>query len=203
MKMYSRYRTTLLVAITTLGGLCLCFWWWQNNYGKIGGQIALVKSLWLATALTHFFLIPAWLWRDEQLSPRTRKFYGFFLGGFVLRALIEMPLLLLTHSWRCGHGIFHDVLMLAVLAFAWKLRDRIGRLFALLLVVVLLCEGWNAWMFGQLGSPETGIYFADDSARFAFVNRVTAAELILCGSLLVVWLRSYLKGGSACNYTTK
>ncbi len=203
MKQYSGYRATLLLAIATLGGLCICFWWWQNTYGKVGGQIALVKALWLFTALTHFFLIPAWLWRDDQLDASTRKFYGLFLGGFVLRALIEMPLLLLTHSWRCGHGILHDALMLAMLVFAWKLKDPIGQFFACLLVIALLCEGWNAWMFGQLGSPETGIYFADESARFAFVNRVTAAELILCGSLLAIWLRSYWKGGSACDCTTK
>ena len=80
-----------------------------------------------------------------------------------------------------------------VVIFAAKLKDVVVRKFAFLLILVLLCEGWNAWMFGQLGSPQTGIYFADDSARFAFINLVTRWELFACLALMAAWLGSYLK----------
>lgn len=152
------------------------------------------KSLWLFTALVHFLLIPGWLYRDLSLASASRKFCGIFLLGFTLRALVEMPLLLFTHIWRCWHGIAHDAIMLAfVLLCARKLPDAIVRKFAALLILILLCEGWNAWMFGELGSPQTGIYFADDSARFAFINLVTRWELLACLVLMLAWVRCYLK----------
>lgn len=195
MKSSSRHRWTLLPFIALLLALCLCFWWWQNAHGTVGGKIALEKSLWLFTALVHFFLIPGWLWRDQSLDRKSRNFCGIFLAGFALRAVVEMPLLLTTHIWRCWHGLAHDAIMLAfVFICAVKVPDTIVRRFAALLVLVLLCEGWNAWMFGQVGSPQTGIYFADDSARFAFLNLVTRWELLACLLLMGAWLRSYIKG---------
>ena len=194
MKSTSRHRWTLLPVIALLLALCLCFWWWQNTYGTVGGKIAVEKSLWLFTALVHFFLIPGWLWRDPCLDAMSRKFCGLFLAGFTLRAILEMPLLLLTHIWRCWHGIMHDAIMLAfVVIFAPKLKDVVVKNFAFLLILVLLCEGWNAWMFSQLGSPQTGIYFADDSAHYAFINLATRWELLACLALMAAWLGRCMK----------
>ena len=185
----------LLMLLISLWVLCLMFWYWQNQYGKIGGNISLVKSMWLFTTLSYFFVVPAWLWRDQTSDRLTRHFAGFFFLGFLIRALIEMPLLAFTFYWRCWHGIAHDALMLALTAW-WILqsvRNDSHRFFPISLVVVLLCEMWNAWMFGKMGSPETGVYFADDSARFALINQVTTWEVIICLALLCVWLKCYGK----------
>ena len=183
-------KKNLLILLACLWVLCLMFWYWQNNHGRVGGDISLVKAMWLFTTLSYFFVIPAWLWRDVTADPLTRKFAGLFFIGFLLRALIEMPLLAFTFYWRCWHGIAHDALMLALTAW-WifqSVRNCVSRLFPIAMVVVLLCEMWNAWMFGKMGSPETGVYFADDSARFALINQVTTGEIIICLTLLGVWL---------------
>ncbi len=77
MKSTSRHRWTLLPVIVLLLALCLGFWWWQNAYGTVGGNIALEKSLWLFAALVYFFLIPCWLWRDPSLDAMSRKLWFF------------------------------------------------------------------------------------------------------------------------------
>jgi hypothetical protein len=192
MRPSDRQRWLMLTVLALLLALCLSFGWWQNTHGSLGGKISWEKSLWIFTALTFFYLLPAWLWLDRSVDAATRKFAGIFLVGFILRALVELPLLIFTLAWRCWHGVSHDVLMLGVVLVALpKLPSGPGRNFARLLVVVLFCEILNAWMFGFTGSPETGIYFADDSSRFALINQITRWELLACLTGLTLWLRSY------------
>ena len=187
-----RQRWLMLSALALLLALCLGFGWAQNTHGSLGGRISWEKSLWIFTALTFFYLLPTWLWLDRSVEPATRKMAGIFLTGFILRALVELPLLIFTLVWRCWHGISHDLLMLGLVLLALpKLPSGPGQNFARLLVVVLLCEILNAWMFGFTGSPETGIYFADDSSRFALINQITRWELLACLTGLALWLRSY------------
>ena len=189
----SRQRWLLLPALALLLALCLGFGWWQNMHGTIGGKISWEKQLWVFTALTFFYLLPGWLWRDPSQEAATRQFAGVFLAGFLLRALVELPLLVFTQVWRCWHGIAHDAVMLGVVLVTLpKLLPGTGRKFAWLLILVLLCEALNAWLFGSTGSPETGIYFADDSARFALINQITRWELLVCLTGLTLWLRRYL-----------
>jgi hypothetical protein len=174
--------------------LCVCFHWWQNHHGFVGGRISLAKSLWLATALVNLFLIPAWLWRDGSFSSLGRKRYRMFFSGYVLRAAVEMPLLLFTHQWRCWHGIAHNASMLMLLWMMRRGRNE-GR-YDWLLTLVLLAESLNAWMFSKAGSPQTGIYFADDSVTFARINAITWMELAILTPLVILWLRWYVKGGN-------
>lgn len=171
--------------------LCVVFYGWQNQYGVVGGGISLAKALWLATALVSLFLIPGWLWRDGNLSRIERTRYGVFFAGYVLRAVIEMPLLLFTYEWRCWHGIAHNATMLALLWFMRRGRNEAK--FDGLLTLVILAESLNAWMFSKVGSPQTGIYFADASLAFARINIITWIELSILIPLLGFWLRWYVK----------
>ena len=171
--------------------LCVVFYGWQNQYGVVGGGISLAKALWLATALVSLFLIPGWLWRDGNLSRFERTRYGVFFAGYVLRAVIEMPLLLFTYEWRCWHGIAHNATMLALLWFMRRGRNEAK--FDGLLTLVILAESLNAWMFSKVGSPQTGIYFADASLAFARINIITWIELSILIPLLGLWLRWYVK----------
>lgn len=185
------FRKILPISILTVFLLCLVFYWWQNQYGVVGGEISLAKALWLATALMSLFLIPAWLWRDVKLPSSERARYGVFFVGYVLRAAIEMPLLLFTHEWRCWHGITHNATMLSLL---WLMRrGRNDAKFEVLLTLVLLAESLNAWMFSGVGSPQTGIYFADASVAFTRINMITWIELFILIPLLLLWLRWYVK----------
>jgi hypothetical protein len=193
----SKHSTWLGPATGVLLMLCVCFGWWQSGAGRTGGPMSPAKVLWLFLAITHFYLVPFWLWRDRSLSPGWRRVWGVFFMGFMVRAVIELPLLLLTRIWRCEHGIAHDGLMLGALALL-SLKIPSGerhdiRHFAWLAGLALLFEALNAWMFGQMGNPEAGIYFASSDARFRTINLITWAEILVLFPLLVHWLIRYFR----------
>lgn len=182
-------RLTLCIVLIALA--CLGFRAWQNSHGRLGGEISLAKALWLATALVHFYLIPATLAMDARFSTRDRRVYRIFLVGFVLRAAIELPVMVFTNGWRCGYGISHNFLMLALL---WLVGG--GGMYHWLLSLVLLAESLNAWLFAQAADPRTGTYFAGDSSAFALINRVTWVELAVLTPLLIAWLARELRQDS-------
>lgn len=174
-------RLTLCIVLIALA--CLGFRAWQNSHGRLGGEISLAKALWLATALVHFYLIPAALAMDARFPTRDRRVYRIFLVGFVLRAAIELPVMVFTNGWRCGYGISHNFLMLALLWLAGG-----GGVYRWLLSLVLLSESLNAWLFAQAADPRSGTYFAGDGAAFKMINRVTWVELAMLTPMLSVWL---------------
>lgn len=187
------YRLVLASALLLLW--CLGFGWWQSGEGRVGGPMSLAKVLWLFLALLHFYLIPAWLWRDRSLSAAARKLWGWFFAGFVLRALVEIPLLIGTRLWRCEHGIAHDAVMLLLLLVMTRRlppeSSRVESSFAWLAALALVFEATNAWLFRHCGSPAEGIYFASDEARFRLINTITWAEIIVLFPLVLCWWRSY------------
>jgi hypothetical protein len=175
--------------------LCLLFGWRQNHQAQLGGDISLAKVLWLNLALSCFFVIPAALWREEKLSRPLRLLYGLFFGSFVLRALIEAPMLYVWQNWRCAYGITHDAVMILVLIVALLPRvqpsDKMllsARRFGWLLIVVLICEALNAWLFSRVADPLHGIYFAADSIEFLPINRITWIEVATLYPALLYWV---------------
>ena len=195
-----RSRLFLPVTILLLLGFCGMFGWWQNTHGTKGGDISPAKVLWIFTTLTLFFVVPAWLWRDSFLDHGSRRLWGWFLGGWVLRAAIEVPLLLTTHLWRCEHGIAHDLVMLAGLFLAQKrlpAEDKISRRLVPLISATLIAEMTNAFLFSKFGHPEQGQYFASSDPSFLLINRITLAEVILLIPWLGCWLRGYSRYGPA------
>jgi hypothetical protein len=189
METRSNYRLHLLTAIALLVVAGLAFFIWQNHHGSVGGGISPAKALWLVTALGSLYLIPGWLAWDPNLSTFERNRYAVFFYGFLLRAIIELPILMFTREWRCWHGISHNIVMLALL---WMMRRGSDRArYDVLLTLVLLAESLNAWLFSTAGNPEIGNYFADNSTRFARINIITWTELSILVPLLGLWLWIY------------
>lgn len=155
------------------------------------------KVLWLFLAITHFYLVPFWLWRDQGLSQSWRRLWGLFFAGFAVRAVIELPLLLFTRGWRCEHGIAHDAVMMTLLILLSRKIPREDqkeiRWFAWLTCLVLVCEALNAWLFSQVGDPASGIYFASSEERFRNINLLTWGEIAVCFPLFVMWLIHYVR----------
>lgn len=175
--------------------LCLKFGWWQNHHAQLGGDISLAKVLWLNLALSCFFIIPAALWREKNLARPLSVPYGLVFTSFVLRAMIEAPMLYLWQNWRCAYGIAHD--LVAVLILTVVLRPRVqtsdkmvhsARRFRWLLIVVLICEALNAWLFSRVADPLNGIYFAADSPEFRRINLITWIEVAALYPALLHWI---------------
>lgn len=197
MSIRSTHATRLGFATATLLVLCACFGWWQSGEGRVGGPMSAAKVLWLFLALTHFYLAPFWLWKDRGLSQSWQRLWGIFFAGFLLRAVIEIPMLVFTRAWRCEHGIAHDAVMLVVLVMlARKIpadEHREIRPFAWLAGLALVFEALNAWMFSQVGNPEAGIYFASSDDRFRVINWITWGEVAILFPLYLRWLIQYIR----------
>lgn len=194
-----RASITLIFTLITVLVLCAAFGMWQNTQGGVGGAISVAKVIWLWLAISCFLIIPACLWRDGRRSRAGRRLWGWFVAGFALRAMIELPLLARTQAWRCGYGIAHDLIMLGWVAahFLVPLRDKISRAFAGLVALALIAETLNAWLFSRTADPSRGVYFASDAPVFTSINRITWGEIaILLPSLAVcVWM--HRKEGAA------
>jgi len=186
-------RTALLLTLL----LCLSFGWWQNHHASLGGDISTAKVLWLNLTLSFFFIIPAALWHDQRVMHTLRRTFGLFLTGFLLRALVEAPMLYRWQNWRCEYGITHDALMALLLlvmlrnASASDATTRSAARFGWLLVLVLGCEALNAWLFSRVADPQHGIYFAADSAEFRRIIQLTWLEVALLYPALLLWLRRH------------
>lgn len=191
------YPGKLALATLVLLLLCIGFGWWQSGEGRVGGPMSPAKVLWLFLALVHFYLVPFWLWRDRGLSASWRRLWGVFFLGFMIRAVIEFPMLLLTRAWRCEHGIAHDGVMLVLLIVLVgkipRMEERKIRWLAWLVSLALVFEALNAWMFREIGNPAAGIYFASNEAHFRMINLITWGEIAVLFPLFLIWLLKYTR----------
>lgn len=179
---------------------CLCFGWRQNHHASLGGGISLAKVLWLNLALSFFFIIPAALWRERNLDRPMRLLFGIFFASFVLRAMVEAPMLYVWQNWRCAYGITHDAVMLFVLLMVLLSQMKSSnamllsaKRFSWLLMVVLICEMLNAWLFSRVADPLHGIYFAADSNEFRRINLITWVEVAALYPGLLHWVLRHPK----------
>ncbi len=176
-------RPSLSAAITALLAFCLAFGWWQNTAGLTGGPISPAKTLWLFLALTFFYLLPAWQAADRSLPAPEHRFWRLFLACWLIRGLIEVPLLLTTRLWRCEYGIAHTLTMLAFLA----VRAAPGPL-RTLTALALGFEALNAFLFSRTGNPAAGQYFAGSDPVFRWVNFITWLEILVLLPPLILWI---------------
>ncbi|MEN9362179.1 MAG: hypothetical protein RL095_3714 [Verrucomicrobiota bacterium] len=177
----------LRLSILALYLACVAAGLWQNAVpGRLGGAISIPKILWLATALSAFFLVPPLILREQPLAPRARRLLQVFWASWLLRAPLEAALLLgWAGGWRCVYGISHDLACLALVMAALATRPAPAlRSWLFWLAAVLCCEASFAWLFSLLIDPRSGVWFADASAAFARINLGTAA----CLALLLPWL---------------
>ena len=167
----------------------------QNQGHLVGGDISLPKTLWLNLTILSFLVLPAVLWRDDRFDQGTRAVFGAIFASFLVRAVIELPIIYLTDWWRCSYGIAHDLITSAVVvALFGRVRARGGGRdgqaagFLFLFVTLLFVEAAFARAFCSVADPAAGIYFAGDEATFRAINRATWAAVIGGYSALVLLL---------------
>jgi hypothetical protein len=174
-------------ALGVLAAMSAAFGVRQNVFGARGGPISLAKVFYLNYALSCFFVVPFFLWRDPFLSPGWRSLWGLLLLSFAVRGAVEAYLMGARLGWKCVYGIGHDAFNL-VLAAALALRlppdagavDARARAFLWVYMVELCVEMVMAWRFSLIGDPSKGIYYAAPTEEFKTINRMTwAANFVL------------------------
>lgn len=160
----------------------------QNRGGKMGGRISLPKRVWLTFTIWTWLFECAVLAFDAGLPRGFRVLVGVHAGSMWLRGLVELVMLYRFKNWRPPHGIAHDaVCIVTTLALATVFRGELmgalgawGPAFVGMLVFALAVELAYAALFlkaveGRTTGDEPTWFAAEGEARFARINRLTAA----------------------------
>lgn len=182
-----RFRR-LLAVIAALAAAVGCFATLQNAGVMVGGEISTPKVLWLLLAITSFIVVPMAWWRWSSTAWPVRAAAGIIGISFVVRALIELPMLYLTTAWDTSMGVAHDIAVVALAGgiLAWghgrgavrTAADVRGSALMATVLALLVAEAGFAYAFGGVADPSTGVYFASTAAQFNAINAATWAVVI-------------------------
>ncbi len=166
----------------------------------VGGAISWPKAFWLANAIIGWYLVPFVFWFDASTEGPMRSLLAAHLASWWIRAPIELWMIYRLYNWTPVYGILHDLahgtLMAAGLAWAcakigWEailaspaLGWTVG--YSVLISFSMIAEAVFAALFMTTrGEGQNKIYFADDSAQFRLINRLT---LGVCVTVYAFWL---------------
>jgi len=195
----------LIVALALLVVAGVWFYNGQNAAGHVGGAISLPKIFWLYYAMSVFFVLPAFLWRDQRLDPTLRFIFACQFLNWVVRGAAELWLMYGAHAWIPPYGIYHGiftVLLLvtlryrkrAVLATATTAVDDNAKRFLRFSMASGGCEIVFAWLFYKAVNFDTATtWFASGSASFVFINRLTTVVDVVVYTWLALTVYRYYR----------
>ena len=189
-------RLALSLSGVAIAGAAAAFYWFQNAAQPVGGDISLVKLLWLAGAIFLWFVLPLLLAADARCEDRLRKAFAVLAALMLARGVVEGWMLYVALNWSPWYGIAHDVACAAVLlalcaqAAARTPHDRLVRRHGLVSAAFFAPEIYFAWyMLTHFTTQGTGaIYFVPDDPRYAVVLRVTAIAVVCLALYLSLFL---------------
>jgi len=161
-----------LLYVLIVFGVCTAWFFSRQNYaGQIGGQISIVKTLWLYYAISAWIIIPIFYFHSNKTNLILSRIYKFHLISFTIRALVELWMLYVTISWIPPYGIAHDVFAISLIAFSlWYFREKLhliadkgnvsAKRFLYSIQIGLCIEIVFAWLFYRVTGGQVGIYFA-------------------------------------------
>ena len=198
----------LIVAVwSTIAALlvaALVFFWAQNHFRPVGGDISWPKLCWLSYAVLLWFAVPVLIAADPRLSPSWRLPFVILALLMLARGGVELWMLYVARNWSPWYGIGHDfvcMLMLALFTLSRAPRTAIERTVFVHLIVtaaMFLPEIYFAW-YMQAHFTTTGdgaIYFVPDDPRYRDVLRVTTAVVVFLTAYMPVFLFRWLHGTS-------
>lgn len=160
----------------------------QNRKNALGGHMSGPKVAWLFFAVYFWFLVCPLLAAAPSLPSTVRWGLGLFGAAMWVRGAAELYLLYVKKAWRPPMGITHDVFCIVLVlgaliqtarnaqpgpAFWW------GTAWLVLILFTLVTEIVFAWLFFRAVAGKTtgdaGVWFADKTERFRFINRLTLA----------------------------
>ncbi len=113
--MSSKLRISFLICTV----LSLGFYFWQNQFASRGGNVALVKALWLGLTIFYWLVWPVLVFSSTSTALPVKRVYRIFWGWMLLRAVLEL-LLMNFNAWQYGYGIFHDLSCVLLLALGYR-----------------------------------------------------------------------------------
>jgi hypothetical protein len=184
----------------------LLFFWIQNTFRPVGGDISWAKLFWLMYAMLFWLVLPALLAADPRVDWPWRRPFAALAILMLVRGVIELWMLYVALNWSPWYGIGHDIACMATLAaLGWPLRvhhaSRLERTVLAHLIVttaIFLPEMYFAWYmqahFATAG--KSAIYFVPDDPRYSDVLTVTTAVVVFLSAYLPVFLFRWLHGAS-------
>ena len=178
---------TALASLAVLVVATAAFYWVQNRFRPVGGEISVPKLLWLGYAIALWVVMPALLAADGRISRPLRQSFAVLLILVFARGAAELWMLYVLLNWSPWYGIAHDLVCMTVLSVlalrAARPRLPIERVVIAHLAVTaaaFLPEMYFAWYmqahFTTIG--EHAVYFVPDDPRYNEVLRVTTAVVV-------------------------
>ncbi|HSE01159.1 MAG TPA: hypothetical protein VLB72_10545 [Burkholderiales bacterium] len=193
-------------SVAALFATALLFFWVQNTFRPVGGEISWAKLFWLMYAVLFWFVLPLLLVADPRLSGAWRRPFTVLAALMLIRGVIEPWMLYVALNWSPWYGIGHDIVCMATLAIlGWTLRERrtgaVERtVFVHLIVTTALFspEIYFAWYMQAhfTTTGESAIYFVPDDPRYSDVLTVTAAVVVFLSAYLPLFLYRWLHGAT-------
>lgn len=208
-----RLRVAVTLVLVALGTAALGFYLTQNGSGRIGGEIAAPKMLWLLYAVTLWLVLPFAIALDARTPRLVWRTCIVLFSVMALRGLIELWMLYVSLNWSPWYGIAHDALCMGLLGTgivqavrADEHRKPLGGLLAIHLVVTALAfvpeiyfAHYMATHFRTVG--EAAIYVVPDDPRYRGVLQVTTLVVAALSIYLPAFLWGWLFGPTRCMHS--
>lgn len=193
-------RRSAFAAFAALALAAAVFYQAQNMLRPVGGDISVVKLLWLGGAILLWGVLPLLLLADPRLGLRLRGAFMVLAALMLARAAVEGWMLYVTLNWSPWYGIAHDVLCAAVLlAFAARVRPRNAvegavRMHLWVTAAFFAPEMYFAWYMQAhfVTQGEAAIYFVPDEAAYADVLTATTVAVICLALYLPFFLGRWI-----------
>lgn len=200
-------RRLIVVAWSTVAALvagALLFYWAQNHFRPVGGDISWPKLFWLLYAVLLWLALPVLIAADPRLSASWRRPFAVLAALMLARGVAELWMLYVALNWSPWYGIGHDIVCMTMLVvFIVKLSgsarhatERTAFVHAIVTAAMFLPEMYFAWYmqahFTTMG--DDAVYFVPDDPRYRDVLRVTTAVVLFLSAYLPVFLFRWLHG---------
>jgi hypothetical protein len=196
----SALRRATWAAFGLTAAAAAAFYVAQNTLRPVGGEIALVKLLWLAGAVLLWGVLPPLLASDARLGLPMRRAFATLCVLMLARAAVEGWMLYVSLTWSPWYGIAYNVLcavVLLVLAVRIVPRNGLERVARRHLVVSAAFFAPETYFAGYMLSRfvtrgEAAVYFVPADASHARVLLHTAIVVVCLVGYLAMFLRRWL-----------
>ena len=178
-----RWHGEVFYALLLTAAAASVFYYRQNHAGQVGGPISVEKMLWLAYAITAWYVMPACLLRHPTLARSLRVILGTFLASMLARGVIELWLIYVAFGWSPLYGVAHNLTTTALFVvllrrFRPELDALAGfdagvRRFVGSIRLSLVFETVFALLFYRMQVHQDAVYFASSTEAFAHINLLT------------------------------